>query len=601
MAAAEYLSALHTELSGHLSATQTPLEFLRSQAQLEGAAVWLLSAGGKNVDIVRTLRKAIQMEPAQIAVLCAAHGSPLAKLAARLAIDILEYEPPAGKDGFLATNSLAAFLLVIARAYSEATKGPFADSIPGLLGSVVPEFCDPARLQERFAPLFDREHWLVLYDPACRPIASDLESRFSEAALGSIKASDLRNFAHGRHHWLAKRASSSAVVVLSQPATTTLAMKSLALLPRSLPHVHVQFSDDPILAPVGGILLSMRIAGWAGEVRGIDPGRPGVPEFGRRLYNLSTKPVFDSKLPSSKQLVARKTRLRAASLHAAGLDEVWETSLARFRQGLYEKAIRGIVFDYDGTLVEVVDRFHPPKPDIANALIRLLTSGIWIGIATGRGRSARRDLQKAILPPSHWAHVLIGYHNGAELGYLDDQTVPESSQGAPEPAIAEALDVLKARPAIWRRVSVDPSHSQLGLQWKDPILGWRLIDLLEPIVPQLSDLGIQLVTSGHSVDLLAPGVSKKRVITQLAADADIAPPEILVIGDRGLPPGNDAEMLSHQPSLSVDEVSRASSTCWRFTPPMLKGTAATLWYLSRLALRRKHPRGVIFRKGSLDK
>lgn len=600
MAAAEYLSALHTELSGHLSATQTPLEFLRSEAQMDAAAVWLLSAGGKNIDIVRTLRRAIQMEPAQIAVLCAAHGSPLVKLAARLAIDILEYEPPAGKDGFLATNSLATFLLLVARAYSEVTQTAFVDSFTELLGKVAPEFCDSVRLQETLAPLFDREHWFVLYDPACRPIASDLESRFSEAALGSIKASDIRNFAHGRHHWLAKRASSSAVLVLSQPATTKLATNSLALLPRSVPHVHMQFSDDPILAPVCGILLSMRIAGWAGAARGIDPGRPGVPEFGRRLYNLSTKPGFDSNLASSKQIIARKTRLRAASLYEAGIDEVWETALARFRQGLYENAIRGIVFDYDGTLVEVVDRFHPPKPDIANALIKLLTSGICIGIATGRGRSARRDLRE-VLPPSSWAHVLIGYHNGAELGYLDDQTVPESSQDALEPAIAEAQDLLMARPAIWRRLSVDPSRSQLGLQWRDPVLGWRLIDLLEPILPELCDLGIQVVTSGHSVDLLAPGVSKKHVIGRLAADAGIALPEILVLGDRGLPPGNDADMLSHQPSLSVDEVSRESSTCWSFTPPMLKGTAATLWYLSRLSMRRKHPRGVVFRKGSLDK
>ena len=65
----------------------------------------------------------------------------------------------------------------------------------------------------------NREHWLVLYDPSCRSIATDMESRFSEAALGSIKTSDMRNFAHGRHHWIAKREAASAVIILSNPGT----------------------------------------------------------------------------------------------------------------------------------------------------------------------------------------------------------------------------------------------------------------------------------------------------------------------------------------------------------------------------------------------
>jgi hydroxymethylpyrimidine pyrophosphatase-like HAD family hydrolase len=325
-----------------------------------------------------------------------------------------------------------------------------------------------------------------------------------------------------------------------------------------------------------------------------------VPEFGRRLYSLSTKPTLDSKLPSIKRFVARKAGLTTASLGAAGLEGVWETSLEEFRQGLYQNVIRAIVFDYDGTLVEVVDRFYPPKPDVSTALIQLLTSGIWLGIATGRGRSARRDLQK-VIPAEHWARVLVGYHNGAELGYLDDQTVPDSSQGTLDPVIAKSLDLLQAHPTIWQHLSVKPSHSQLGLQWKASILGWSLINLLEPILPTLCNLGIHLVTSGHSVDLLAPGVSKRKVITRLAGDAAIPVSGVLVIGDRGRPPGNDAEMLSHRPSLSVDEVSRESSTCWRLTPPMLKGTAATLWYLSRLSMRKRSPRAVSFRKGSLDK
>jgi HAD superfamily hydrolase (TIGR01484 family) len=598
MAAADYLTVIHTHLSGHLSTSQTPLEFLRSEARMDELSVWLLSAGGKNIDILRTIRRAIQLEPAHLAVFCASSGSPLAKIARPLAIDVLEYEPPAGKDGFLATNSLASFLLLLARAYTQATGASFVSSLPDLLEAAAPHSSDLFAMRKGFAPLLDREHWLVLYDPGCRPIASDMESRFTEAALGSIKASDIRNFAHGRHHWLAKRGSTSAVIVLSQPSTTKVAMKSLDLLPRSLPRVHLQFSDNPILAPVGGIFLSMEITGWVGEARGIDPGRPGVPEFGRRLYNLTTKSIPDAKIEAAKQIVVRKARITTTSLRNSEIDKVWEASLDTFYEDLYRTPIRGIVFDYDGTLVEVQDRFDPPKPDISSALTRLLAAEVRIGIATGRGRSARRDLQK-VIPREFWPHILIGYHNGAELGPLEDDTVPDSTNDTLDPVISRALELLEEHQGIWQRLTVDRSHSQLSLQWKSKILGWKLRDLLEPMLPALRSVGVRLVTSGHSMDLLAPGVSKKRVVTCLGEKEGFAPQQILAIGDRGRAPGNDAEMLSHRPSLSVDEVSDDASTCWRLTPPMLKGPPATLWYLDRLSERKKHPGTVVFKKGSL--
>ncbi|MEO8594191.1 MAG: HAD hydrolase family protein [Candidatus Solibacter sp.] len=600
MAAADYLAVLHTSLAGHYSSTQTPLEFLRSNARMDEFSVWLLSAGGRNVDILRSARKAIQVEPAHLAIFCASNGSPLAKMAAPLAIDLMEYEPPAGKDGFLATNSLASFLLLLARAYSDAIGTTFVSSLPELLDAALPHSSDLSSIRKKFAPLLDREHWLVLHDPGCRPMATDMESRFSEAALGSIKVSDIRNFAHGRHHWIAKRESTSAVVILSQPGTARVAMKSLDLLPRSLPRIHLQFSDNAVIAPVGGIFLSMEIAGWVGEARGIDPGRPGVPEFGRRLYNLSSNPLPGSKLQSVTQIVVRKARVTPTSLRASGLDRLWEAALDIFRDELYRTPIRGIIFDYDGTLVDVRDRFKPPKQDIAEALIKLLASGVRIGIATGRGRSARRDLRD-VIPRQYWPHILMGYHNGAELAQLTDETIPESTNGSVDPAIAKALELLSDHPAISCRLTVDPSHSQIGLQWKSKILGWHLESLLEPLMPALHALGIQLVSSGHSIDLLASGVSKRRVVRRLAESGAISPSEILVIGDRGRSPGNDAEMLSHRPSLSVDEVSDEASTCWRLTPAMLKGRVATLWYLGRLTMRKQFPGAVFFKKGSLPK
>src|SRR5260370_29648479 len=53
-----------------------------------------------------------------------------------------------------------------------------------------------------FQPLHGRQHFIVLHSPSLDAAAWDLESKFSEAALGSIQVADYRNFAHGRHHWI---------------------------------------------------------------------------------------------------------------------------------------------------------------------------------------------------------------------------------------------------------------------------------------------------------------------------------------------------------------------------------------------------------------
>ena len=64
------------------------------------------------------------------------------------------------------------------------------------------------------APIWTRPTTLVLHGPSTRIGAVDLESKFTEAALGHLQLADYRNFAHGRHNWLAKRGETSSVLFL---------------------------------------------------------------------------------------------------------------------------------------------------------------------------------------------------------------------------------------------------------------------------------------------------------------------------------------------------------------------------------------------------
>jgi len=105
------------------------------------------------------------------------------------------------------------------------------------------------------------------------------------------------------------------------------------------------------------------------------------------------------------------------------------------------------------------------------------------------------------------------------------------------------------------------------------------------IVGQYGVSSIKLVTSSHSVDVIAPGIDKASVVAhvvKLVGLPDGGADSVLCIGDRGRAPGNDASLLRHPLSLSVDEVSEDPSTCWEIAKPGLRYDLACFDYLMRL-------------------
>src|ERR1019366_5331536 len=101
-------------------------------------------------------------------------------------VDIIELWLPFGKDGFLATSSLLASTVLLARLYSQVTD--LSISLPtdfqGLLSSN-PSHEDAEGFHARCLPLWPRETLLVLHGSSTRSAAIDLESKFTEAALGN--------------------------------------------------------------------------------------------------------------------------------------------------------------------------------------------------------------------------------------------------------------------------------------------------------------------------------------------------------------------------------------------------------------------------------
>jgi hypothetical protein len=281
LTAASALAFLHQQFVSQIAAVATPLEAAADPLQ-KTISTWLLSAGGNNVDILASFRALVRREARQLAVLCGRADSPLSLLAqAHGFVDLLVHEPPAGRDGFLATNSLLGFVGLLTRAYCETFSGGVWQEV---LEHVEP-LIDPIGLQQmtwkaETAFLWERRTTVVLHGPATRVGAIDLESKFTEAALGNLQVADWRNFAHGRHHWLAKHGDDSSILALISSESEAVAERTLALIPPQVPVARLRFDGSRTAALLGSLVAALCVTWWAGMARGIDPGRPGQGKVG---------------------------------------------------------------------------------------------------------------------------------------------------------------------------------------------------------------------------------------------------------------------------------------------------------------------------------
>lgn len=586
LSVAEFTASLHQHYADRLARAATPLEVSSAGKRLLDSSFFIFSAGGSNKDTLNVFRHLSLLEPHRLVVLTARAASPVGKLADCFPyVDKLELPLPCGKDGFLATNSLLAFCVVMARAYAMVFRSP--EKIPKSLDELLEAKSGLAGFTSELGrdcrPLWKRENLVVLHSPALLSAARDLESRFTEAALGPVQIADFRHFAHGRHHWLAKRGNSTAVLSLATEADADLAAKTLGLLPREIPVLQLGFGGGPLRSTLHAICTGMVVAGLAGKTRGIDPGRPGVPPFGRKIYHLGPSAHHHEKIERIAPAVARKLESIRGTLASDSMVKIWSGHYQSFKRKLGTQTFQGLVLDYDGTICDDRLRLVGPRPAIITAVLGLLRRGIPIGIATGRGDSVRRDLRKCI-PSALWRKVLVGYHNGSQLGLLSDDTQPEPTNT--DKSLNDFLLTLRREAQVEEFAKCSVSACQISIR-PNPTVSLEFVwSLLAEAKARMNDTGIRFVRSAHSIDVVSQGVTKLRVLDALRQThgLDAAAP-ILCVGDQGRWPGNDYELLSVPHSLSVDEVSTSPETCWNLAPPGYRGSQALLAYLSAIKVR----------------
>lgn len=538
----------------------TPLDVLSLPAGLHRAGVFLASASGKNKDVLSAFDAAIAEEAPAIAAVTLRANNPLSGAAAGFSrARVFAAEAPTGKDGYLATNSLIATCVLTARAYGfevaplKARRKDVAD------GSI-----------------FEGRHMVqVLHGGWGGPVATDLESKVNESALASAQLADYRNFGHGRHLWLAKRAEETVVVALVTPGTAAIAESTLKLFPKSIPVVRLETSIDGPAGTIDLLFQAFHLVDRLGEVRGQDPGRPHVPEFGRKLYRLTP--------PRVRPTVLAPIQRKLWALPEASEDgRAFKTGLDKFLKNARAAKIGALALDYDGTLCTKDDRFNGLRDDIVAECTRLLKAGVRLGIATGRGKSVRDELQKA-LDKKLWPLVHLGYYNGTDIGALADDSSP--SKDAPEDdVLTRAHDLLAADAWLTSTAKLTPRPHQIAVEPKGAVRTDALASHVMALLAPLDGDGARIVVSSHSLDVLGPTRGKGSLVSRLRQELGEGR-EVLCIGDRGAWPGNDYSLLAEPLSLSVDEVSSLSHACWNLAPLGVSGPDATLLYLRSIKAR----------------
>jgi hypothetical protein len=580
--AAELQATLHRLFFRSMAQALTPMELIYALPRDGNVSVWFMSASGNNVDIRRGFQHAALLEPRAVSALVGKKNTRLADHGARYQYtNIFECPMPTGKDGFLATNSLFGFSTIMYRSYCKASDTPesLPRSVRDLATMYIADFDSFTKVKEDTKELLSRNTIHVIYSPLLKSTAVDIESKFVEAGLGSVHLADIRNFAHGRHHWFSKNIPESGILSLTTPREAHLSAKTLNLLPNEVPKHQILVNAETGQETLAGLLLSMYLTSWRGKYKGIDPGQPGVPSYGSKIYRLTADAGFIKSLSGVKSSIERKRRFGPLG---ESTDERWKKAHQKFVRDLCGQNFGAIVFDYDGTLVDSRRRREPPTAEICVELTRLLDIGVKIGIATGRGKSIRGALQQpGAIPEEHWEKVIIGYYNGSDISPLSNDNAPDRTSPCAQ-ELKQISERLKNNLLIASlNCDITERRKQVTIESTRALPETLLWDVAQDELRRQENLPVEIVRSSHSIDILAARVSKLAVVQLIREElADNA--EILAIGDRGRWPGNDSGLLNLLYSLSVDETSFAQDRCWNLCPAGVRGPQATLHYLKRI-------------------
>jgi hydroxymethylpyrimidine pyrophosphatase-like HAD family hydrolase len=301
-------------------------------------------------------------------------------------------------------------------------------------------------------------------------------------------------------------------------------------LPKEVAQVVVNSEFEGLLGAIYCLTYSILLSADLAIVKGTNPGKPEVPEWGKKIHSLrlSSNDLKNINLlnsPTSCNLNYKNMSLKFS----------------------------GLIMDLDGTVVDTDLRFDPINNEIIELFEKLLSIGLKIGFSTGRGNSAI-DLLRGQINKEFWDEILIGLYSGTLLTNLRIGMDQLSRIWPTQNLVLEVIERI-TNGINGLHISVNPTQISIrGLtnSQKDYVNSQLLTEL-----GQCSKF-IKVQRSGHSLDVLPHWASKLSVVELMKEKIT---GDILCIGDQGQFGGNDEELLTWTPSISVGSKRPMSNDC----------------------------------------
>lgn len=577
--AAEFFSSCRTWLLHSATAVTTPMAFALDPV-LPRWGVWLFSASGDNADIRAAYETAVKEHARRVDVVTTRERSMIAEAASALAR--LHVVPVADeKDGFLATHSLVSTLTSLLLASDELADNRRPEHVDLILSrsrrAVSEEY--RSRTFEMLSAFSadDRNTLLILHDPALTAAAVMVETSCWEAGLCGVQRTDFRNFAHGRHVWLAKHASKTVTLSLTCDRSRPFWNSLDSNIPQEVPRFHLDFGSPGRRALFDAILSSFAVVEAIGIAVGIDPGKPGVADFGRKIFEAQDliTAVKDEDAATRRK---RRSELRSDEPDRSAIP--WALRREEFVQRLGKAEFGALVLDYDGTMVTTERRLDPPSDAILAGVRRLIDGGISVALATGRGGSVGEELRKH-LTEDQCSRVLVGYYNGAHIAPLAVDLRVDPPE--PDAAIARMYETLSSVEGLFAGDWL-PKRSPFQITIGTDRFASAAEGMLRLREVVQAHEGVRMFRSGHSVDICPTWAGKQRVVHAVRKTVADDSLDVLAIGDSGDRQGNDYELLGADFGLSVDRVCEREVFCWNLLPSGVSGPEGLLTILSGMSI-----------------
>lgn len=578
---ASLLCRLHETFTGRLSRPVTPLELICNPTLAATSPIFIFSAEGKNPDVIEALQRARTHSSRAVHVITNRETSPLMERAGSLNDVTAHVFNLVEKDGYLATNSLVLDAALLARAYGElnvpGTILDLTDFETAFQASSLDEWLH--QVKDFAEKLSSTRGLIVIYSPLLRPIAEDLESKLSEAALLYTQLADFRSFAHGRHLWLTQRAESAALLVITEPDVSGLWGDMSSQVPQDVPVCELALRGARPGDLIAGLIAAMHLVSLVANRLERNVGKPEVSDFGRRLYYADLEKLIPPPTDLGKRGEPSKFDVLGAHWPNLRRNGKLRRALEETEREFKEKKFKAIVFDYDGTLCSSNSLDLPPTDTVIREITRLTSAGIIVGIASGRGGSIGEMLETK-LDKALWPMVRLGLYNGGWLGVLGEH--PQKDGNSTE-FLIHAKRIVSALKSYGVPINTvrETAPYQLSVRFESGVSSENMWFV---IVDAMKQDGLEtgtILRSKHSIDILSRGVSKSHLVAKIVKTDKLDPYEILTMGDLGAWPGNDSSLLQHRYSLSVDLPSRRLDRGWKLAPQYKRDVDATLWYLSR--------------------